>query len=94
MPAVARLGDREATHCSPPKRAGHVRSVFANGLPLSCAGHLNTPHLRPCGIFCCTHTAPLIGGSFTVFAEGLRLGRVGDKTCTRVIQGSPKVISN
>jgi len=94
MPAVARLGDREATHCSTPYRAGHVKTVFANGKPLSCAGHLNTPHLRPCGIDCCSHTAPLIGGSRSVFAESMRLGRVGDKTCTVVIQGSPNVFSN
>ena len=94
MPAVARLGDREATHCSTPYRAGHVKTVFANGKPLSCAGHLNTPHLKPCGIRCCNHTAPLIGGSRSVFAESMRLGRVGDKTCTVVIQGSPNVFSN
>ena len=86
MPAVARVGDREATHCSTPYRAGHVRTVFANGKALSCAGHKNTSH--------CSHTAPLMGGSRTVFAEGLNLGRVGDKTCTRVIQGSPNVFSN
>ena len=93
MPAVARVGDREATHCSTPYRAGHVRTVFANGRELSCAGHKNTPHLLPCGKICCTHTAPLIGGSRTVFAEGLNLGRVGDKTCTMVIKGSPNVFS-
>jgi hypothetical protein len=29
-----------------------------------------------------------------VFAESMRLGRVGDKTCTVVIQGSPNVFSN
>ena len=94
MPAVARLGDREATHCSGPRRAGHVRTVFANGKPLSCAGHSNTTHLRPAGRRCVNHTASLRGGSRTVFAEGLRLGRVGDPTCTRVIQGSPNVFSN
>jgi len=94
MPAVARLGDREATHCSPPRRAGHVNSVFANGIPLSCAGHMNTVHLKPCGRFCCPHTAPLSGGSPNVFAEGLNLGRVGDPTCTVVIQGSPNVFAN
>jgi uncharacterized Zn-binding protein involved in type VI secretion len=93
MPAVARIGDAEANHCSPPKRMQGVKSVFANGKPLSCVGHLNTPHKRPCGPKCCVHQAPLIGGSRTVFAEGRNLGRVGDKTCTMVIQGSPNVIS-
>jgi hypothetical protein len=29
-----------------------------------------------------------------VFAEGLNLGRVGDPTCTMVIQGSPNVFAN
>jgi hypothetical protein len=94
MPAVARLGDREATHCSPPKRSGHFRTVFANGIPMSGVGHKNTPHLLPCGKKCCTHTAPLRGGSRSVFAEGIRIGRVGDPTCTRVIQGSPNVFSS
>ena len=94
MPAVARRGDREANHCSPPRRAGHFRTVFANGIPMSGVGHNNTAHLRPCGLRCCTHTAPLRGGSRSVFAEGIRIGRVGDPTCTRVIQGSPNVFSN
>ena len=94
MPAVARLGDREANHCSPPKRAGHFRTVFANGIPMSGVGHKNTPHKLPCGPICCVHTAPLRGGSRTVFAEGIRIGRVGDPTCTKVIQGSPNVFSN
>jgi uncharacterized Zn-binding protein involved in type VI secretion len=93
MPAVARLGDKEATHCSAPARMGHVRSVFANGIPLSCAGHLNAPHQKPSGRGCSNHQAPLLGGSPSVFAEGQKLGRVGDKTCTVVIQGSPNVFA-
>lgn len=94
MPAVARRGDREAKHCSTPFRKGHVRSVFANGIPLSCQGHRNTTHTKPCGKYCCGHSAPLKRGSPNVFAEGLRLGRVGDPTCTRVVKGSPNVFSN
>lgn len=94
MPAVARRGDREARHCSTPYRKGHVRTVFANGIPLSCQGHRNTTHLKPCGIRCCGHSAPLKRGSPNVFAEGLRLGRVGDPTCTRVVKGSPNVFAN
>jgi uncharacterized Zn-binding protein involved in type VI secretion len=93
MPAVTRLGDKEATHCSSPARMGHSQSVFANGIPLSCAGHLNTPHLKPSGKACTDHQAPLLGGSPSVFAEGRRLGRVGDPTCTVVVQGSPNVFS-
>lgn len=94
MPAVARLGDAEAVHCSQPRRKGHVRTVFANGIPLSCQGHSNTVHLLPCGKRCCAHTAKLKRGSPNVFAESLNLGRVGDPTCTRVIQGSPNVFAN
>ena len=88
MPAVARKGDREATHCSGPKRAGSFRSVFANGIPMSGVGHKNTPHLLPCScpVCCCVHTAPLMGGSPNVIAEG--------RTCTQVIQGSPNVFAN
>ena len=96
MPAVARLGDRERTHCSPPRRAGHFRSVFANGIPMSGVGHRNTAHLLPCAcpVCCCVHTAPLMGGSPNVIAEGRPIGRVGDPTCTVVIQGSPNVFAN
>jgi len=94
MPAVARLGDAEAVHCSQPRRKGHVMTVFANGIPLSCQGHSNTVHLLPCGKRCCPHTAKLKRGSPNVFAEELALGRVGDPTCTRVIQGSPNVFAN
>ncbi len=94
MPAVARLGDREATHCSAPFRAGHFKTVFANRIPMSGVGHQNTIHLVRQGRRCGRHTAALRGGSRSVFAEGIRIGRVGDPTCTRVIQGSPNVFSN
>jgi len=96
MPAVARKGDREATHCSGPKRKGSFRSVFANGIPMSGLGHKNTPHLLPCScpVCCCVHTAPLKRGSPNVLAEGIPIGRVGDPTCTVVIQGSPNVFAN
>ena len=96
MPAVARVGDREAGHCTGPKRKGHFRSVFANGIPMSGVGHKNTPHLLPCScpVCCCVHTAPLMGGSPNVIAEGRPIGRVGDPTCTQVIQGSPNVFAN
>jgi len=96
MPAVARLGDRERTHCSGPRRMGHFKTVFANGKPLSGKGHLNTPHLKPCACpaCCCVHSVPLKRGSPNVFAEGISIGRVGDPTCTAVAQGSPNVFAN
>ena len=96
MPAVTRKGDRERVHCSGPKRKGAFRSVFANGIAMSGRGHMNTPHLLPCAcpVCCCVHTAPLIGGSPNVIAEGINIGRVGDRTCTAVVQGSPNVFAN
>ena len=96
MPAVARKGDREAIHCSGPKRKGSFRSVFANGIAMSGVGHMNTPHLLPCAcpVCCCVHAAPLKAGSPNVFAEGIPVGRLGDPTCTVVIQGSPNVFAN
>ena len=96
MPAVARKGDREATHCSGPRRKGSFRSVFANGIPMSGVGHKNTPHLKPCScpVCCCVYSVPLMAGSPNVIAEGIPIGRVGDPTCTQVIQGSPNVFAN
>ena len=95
MPAIARIGDRERVHCSPPRRAEEVGSVFANGIPVSCQGHKNTPHLLPCPCprCCCVHVAVLKRGSSSVFAEGIPVGRVGDPTCTAVAQGSPNVFA-
>lgn len=88
---IARKGDKEATHCSTPRRKGAFRTVFANAIPVSGNGHKNTSHLKPCGKRCCGHSAPLIASQGTVFAEGRAVGKVGDATCTRVVQGSPNV---
>jgi|TARA_Y100000590_G_scaffold430553_1_gene544272 uncharacterized Zn-binding protein involved in type VI secretion len=96
MPAIARKGDPERVHCSVPRRKGAVRTVFANNKRISCKGHKNTIHLRPCACppCCCPHDAPLKRGSPNVFAEGLNVGRVGDPTCTAVRRGSPNVYAN
>jgi uncharacterized Zn-binding protein involved in type VI secretion len=99
MPAIARYLDQEkgSGHCTQPKRYGHVRSVFANGKKLSCQGHINTPSHK---IFvppkkCKAHSKKLIRGSPNVFAEGLRVGRKGDRTgCSKVVKGSPNVYAN
>ena len=88
---IARRGDREATHCSRPYRKGHFRTVFANGKPVSGDGHLNTTHTKPCIPVCCDHSAALKATQRTVFAEGILVGRVGDPTCTKVVQGSTTV---
>ena len=88
---IARKGDKEAVHCSRPYRKGAFKTVFANGIPVSGHGHRNTRHLKPCGRKCCGHTAPLKATQRTIFAEGILVGRIGDPTCTRVIQGSTNV---
>jgi uncharacterized Zn-binding protein involved in type VI secretion len=91
MPALARLGDPDVTHCSGMTRAGHVKTVFANGIPLSCEGHKNTVHKGP---VCAPHTDVIKKGSPNVYAEGIPVGRVGDPTCTSVVKGSPNVYAN
>ncbi len=40
---------------------------------------------------CVGHSARLKATTSSVFAEGRRVGRVGDPTCTVVVQGSPNV---
>ena len=96
MPAVARKGDQERgpKHCTQPKRQGAFATVFANGIPMSGRGHKNNPHLKRVGSLCKNHSFPLISASFTVFAEGIRIGRVGDRTlCSKVVRGSPDVFA-
>jgi uncharacterized Zn-binding protein involved in type VI secretion len=99
MPGVARKGDQERgrSHCTQPKREGAFSTVFANGIPMSGKGHKNNSHL----LFvpgdppkCVAHSKALITASFTVFAEGIRAGRVGDRTgCSKVVRGSPNVFA-
>jgi len=91
MPALARKGDPEVVHCATPYRQGHVKTVFANGINLSCEGHSNTVHAGP---VCVPHTAVLSKGSPNVYAEGIPVGRVGDPTCTSVAKGSPDCYAN
>ena len=92
---VARLGHRPRVHSSGTRRKGHFKTVFANGIPVSGHGHMNTPHLKPCAcpVCCCNHAVPLRATSKTVFCEAIPIGRVGDPTCTAVVQGSPNVFS-
>ena len=100
MPAVARKGDQERgpMHCTQPKRKGAFSTVFANGIPMSGKGHKNNKHLlfvpgRPPR--CVSHSKKLLTASPNVFAEGIRIGRVGDRTgCSKVVKGSPTVFAN
>lgn len=95
MPAVTRIGDADVNHCSVPFRAQGSPNVFANGIPVSRQGDLNTKHQLPGGRGCPNHVAAISRGSSTVFANGIPIGRVGDPiaSCTSVAQGSPNVFA-
>ena len=94
MPAVTRIGDADAAHCSGMTRAEGSPDVFANGIAVSRQGDNNTTHLLPPPP-CPAHAAPIAAGSGTVFVNGKGIGRVGDAIsgCTSVAQGSPDVIA-
>ena len=47
MPAVTRVGDADAAHCSGMSRAQGSPNVFCNGRPISRQGDKNTTHLKP-----------------------------------------------
>jgi len=99
MPGLARVRDRDKCHCSVPFRKGHFADVTANGRGLSCRGHKNTTHLKPCGCppCCCGHSAAILRGSPNVFAHNTPVGRIGDPVgpmCTSVAQGSRDVFAN
>ena len=90
-----------------PVRAEGSRNVFANGIPISREGDLNSqhfglPHLfapsgNPLHPACTTHTSPLLKGSRTVFINNRPCGRVGDPIAppcnTSVVEGSPNVFA-
>lgn len=94
MPAATRIGDADIPHCSGMVRAKGSVNVRVNGIPWSCMGHVNTPHLLP-GKPCPVHQMPIAKGSSTVFVNGLGAGRVGDKIagCTAVAAGSLNVFA-
>lgn len=93
MPAVARKGDPGATHCSGFNIATASSDVFVNGLGAARVGDQSTPHLKPGGRRCVTHTSSISSGSSTVFVNGRALARVGDPftSCTQVRSGSGDV---
>jgi uncharacterized Zn-binding protein involved in type VI secretion len=94
MPAVTRIGDADIAHCSDMVRAAGSGNVFANNIPISRQGDVNTVHLLP-GSPCPPHAAPIAAGSATVFVNNLGCGRVGDAIsgCTAVAAGSPNVFA-
>ena len=93
MPAVTRIGDDDVPHCSGMVRAQGSGNVFCNSIAISRQGDNNTTHLKPCGIICCGHAAPITTGSGTVFVNGVGCGRIGDPTCTAVAAGSGNVFA-
>ena len=96
MPAVCRIGDKDAGHCSGTSRAEGYARVKINNIPVSAQGHKNTSHSTP-GKVCLPHAKPIEKGSSSVFVDnGSRgIGRVGDgiSSCTSVAQGSPNVFA-
>lgn len=92
MPAVARIGDANAAHCSGMVQAAGSGNVFCNGIPVSRVGDSNTGHLLP-GSPCPGHATPIGSGSGSVYINGIPCGRVGDPTCTSVAAGSSNVFA-
>ena len=94
MPAVTRIGDADVPHCSGMFRAVGSPDVFANNIPISRQGDINTGHLLP-GNPCPGHTAPIAVGSTTVFINNKGCGRIGDgiSGCTSVAAGSGDVFA-
>ena len=94
LPASRAFLDLDLVHCSVPIRALSVpKTVFVNGLPWSCFGDINLPHLLPCPPACCVHVFPMVTGTPMTFVQGVPSGTVLQKTCTMVITGSPNVFA-
>jgi len=94
MPAITRIGDADAAHCSGMVRAQGSGDVFVNSIPVSRQGDVNTVHLLP-GSPCPAHAAPIAVGSTSVFINNKGCGRVGDAIsgCTAVAAGSSDVFA-
>jgi len=94
MPAVTRIGDADVSHCSGMVRAVGIPNVFANGIPISRQGDVNTGHKKP-GSPCPSHAAPIAAGSSTVKVNSKGCGRIGDAIsgCTSVAAGSGNVFA-
>ena len=75
-------------------RAVGSPNVFANGIPISRQGDVNTGHKKP-GAPCPGHSAPIAAGSSTVKVNSKGCGRIGDAIsgCTSVAAGSGNVFA-
>ena len=90
---ATRIGDFDVVHCSLPVRAKGSPNVLVNFRTWNRMGDFNFPHLKPCGLKCCAHAAPIAAGSKKVFVNGRGAGRVKDYvlSCTVVATGSKNV---
>ena len=69
-------------------------SVFINGIRVARPPDPLVPHTLPVGPFCLFHFATINSGSFSVFAQGIPVARVGDSAdFGAVIQGSNNVFA-
>ena len=87
MPKVSRNGDRCVTiHPCDPTAPVIARqySVFANGKPILTKGSKVARHFYKPGIVCVLHKNQVLNASSrTVFAEGIGVGRRGDRADTK-----------
>lgn len=98
MPAVARDGDSTSTGhgCTGTTTitgpTGSGAHVFANGIPVECAGDPTVNHSYGGKNCSAHHVAAINAGSGTVFVGGKALARIGDSTDSGAItSGSPNV---
>jgi uncharacterized Zn-binding protein involved in type VI secretion len=93
MPAVARVGDAGAVHCSSYTIATGSSDVFIDGRAVARNGDSSTVHQKPSGNKCVPHVSQIIASSSTVFVNGIPVAVVGDRLsdCTQIIEGSESV---
>ena len=59
--AVTFFGAADIPHCSGMVRFGKSDNVKVGGLGVSRQFDINTPHLKPAGVFCVPHIASISG---------------------------------
>ena len=91
MPRVSRNRDRCRTGHLCSRTAPVIAkqgSVFANSKALLTRGSRVAPHLIKKGIYCVPHAAKMTGSSRSVFAEGIGVGRRGDRADRGAMTGA------
>lgn len=93
MPAVARVGDAGAVHCSSYTIATGSSDVFIDGRAVARNGDSSAVHQKPSGNKCVPHVSQIIASGSTVLVNGQPVAVVGDRLgdCTQIIQGSDSV---